>query len=96
MKWQRSLPVALIILTLLILVALMTERTGGISQEAIAVLLVLTIGLTGSVLLTRDESNEKGLIGHSTHSSNQHENVTQDNKSALPDPLDEGFDTPLL
>ncbi len=96
MQWRRLAPALLVVALMLLVVAMKTQDAGGISQEAFAVLLILFIGMFSFIVLSAPESNE--MQGASTSSKTEQTSTssTQLSESALPDPLDEGFDTPLM
>jgi len=81
---------------MLLVVALKTQDAGGISQEAFAVLLILFIGMFSFIVLSAPESNEKRESVTSFKTEQTTSSSSQLSESALPDPLDEGFDSPLM
>jgi len=81
---------------MLLVVALKTQDAGGISQEAFAVLLILFIGMFSFIVLSAPESNEKHESVTSFKTEQTTSSSSQLSESALPDPLDEGFDSPLM
>ncbi|HHZ74544.1 MAG TPA: hypothetical protein EYN58_05115 [Candidatus Poseidoniales archaeon] len=96
MQWRRLTPALLVVALMLLVVALKTQDAGGISQEAIAVLLILFIGMFSFIVLSAPESNEMREAPTSSKTEQTTPNSSQLSDSALPDPLDEGFDTPLM
>ena len=95
MEWRRVLPATLVSLLLIFIVLLLTERGGGISREGVAVLLVLTLGISIAVIITRQNGEIGSKVGPQS-STIDRQTEQQVDESSLPDPLDEGFDTPLL
>jgi type IV secretory pathway TrbL component len=81
---------------MLLVVALKTQDAGGISQEAIAVLLILFIGMFSFIVLSAPESNEMRATSTSSKTESTTSSSSQLSETALPDPLDEGFDSPLM
>ncbi len=96
MQWRRLAPALLVVILMLVVVALKTQDAGGISQEAFAVLLILFIGVFSFIVLSAPESNEKRDSSKSFKTEQTASNSSQISGSALPDPLDEGFDSPLM
>lgn len=95
MMLLRRAPALLAALLMLIVIGFKINDDGGVSQDSFAVLLFLIIGIFVLVVIT---SPDVGLV--SNHSSaNKINNDSSDpeiTKSVLPDPLDEGFDSPLM
>jgi|TARA_B110000914_G_scaffold125376_1_gene109433 hypothetical protein len=96
MQWRRLAPALLVVCLMLLVVALKTQDAGGISQEAFAVLLILFIGMFSFIVLSAPESNEKRESVTSFKTEQTTSSSSQLSESALPDPLDEGFDSPLM
>ena len=81
---------------MLLVVALKTQDAGGISQEAFAVLLILFIGMFSFIVLSAPESNKMREVPAPSKTEQTTTSSSQLSESALPDPLDEGFDSPLM
>lgn len=81
---------------MLLVVALKTQDAGGISQEAFAVLLILFIGVFSFIVLSAPESNKIRDSSKSFKTEQTNSSSSQLSESTLPDPLDEGFDSPLM
>ena len=96
MQWRRLAPALLVVCLMLLVVALKTQDAGGISQEAFAVLLILFIGMSSFIVLSAPESNEIRDTSKSFKTEQTTSSSSQLLESNLPDPLDEGFDSPLM
>lgn len=96
MQWRRLAPALLVVCLMLLVVALKTQDAGGISQEAFAVLLILFIGMFSFIVLSAPESSEIRDTSKSFKTEQTTSSSSQLSESNLPDPLDEGFDSPLM
>lgn len=96
MQWRRLAPALLVVCLMLLVVALKTQDAGGISQEAFAVLLILFIGMFSFIVLSAPESNKTRDSATSFKTEQTTPSSSQLSEPALPDPLDEGFDSPLM
>ncbi len=96
MQWRRLAPALLVVGLMLLVVALKTQDAGGISQEAFAVLLILFIGMFSFIVLSAPESNEIQDSSKSFKTEDSLSSDTEISQPPLPDPLDEGFDSPLM
>jgi hypothetical protein len=81
---------------MLVVVAIKTREDGGISQESFAVLLILFIGIFVVVIVSSPEDELGPAENTSSKSDADTKSSTQSSESVLPDPLDEGFDSPLM
>ena len=73
-----------------------TGDAGGMSQEAFAVLLILFIVIFVFVFISAPDEENIEAIQTSTKTENLQQSGTKQLESVLPDPLDEGFDSPLM
>jgi hypothetical protein len=81
---------------MMVVVAIKTMEDGGISQESFAVLLILFIGIFVAVIVSSPEEEVDSTKNTSTKSGEDTKSSSQSSESVLPDPLDEGFDSPLM
>tara|TARA_B100001750_G_C15491494_1_gene591543 strand:- start:1256 stop:1498 length:243 start_codon:yes stop_codon:yes gene_type:complete len=80
---------------MLVVIAIRIRQDGGISTDSFAVLLILFIGIF--VLVIISSPSEGGSNENiSTKSEEDNDKSSQSIESVLPDPLDEGFDYPLM
>ena len=91
----RRAPALLAALLMLIVIGFKINDDGGVSQDSFAVLLFLIIGIFVLVVIT---SPDVGLDSNysSANTINNDSSDPEIAKSVLPDPLDEGFDSPLM
>ena len=81
---------------MLVVVAIKTREGGGISQESFAILLILFIGIFVMVILSSPDEVSTSNEMASSKSNVVRKSSSQSSESVLPDPLDEGFDSPLM
>ncbi|MBO57784.1 MAG: hypothetical protein CMA77_02180 [Euryarchaeota archaeon] len=95
MKWHRLTPGLLIALLMLVVITIRILQDGGISTESFAVLLILFIGIF-VIIIVSQPSHEESNENLSTKSNEDIDKSSQSLESVLPDPLDEGYDYPLM
>jgi|GEM_PF-857256 hypothetical protein len=105
MESRRLIPVALIAVVVILLIIRLIGDSGGISQEAFAIILLFCIGAFTALIVTQKDSKLDGrssaISGSSSPVPDENSNSNDERtdrinaKSELPDPLDEGFDTPF-
>ncbi len=80
---------------MLLVIGFKITDDGGVSQDSFAVLLFLIIGIFVLVVIT---SPDVEIVSNnsSANTINNDSSGSEINKSVLPDPLDEGFDSPLM
>tara|TARA_A100001037_G_C15118349_1_gene622525 strand:+ start:174 stop:458 length:285 start_codon:yes stop_codon:yes gene_type:complete len=91
----RRAPALLAALLMLLVIGFKITDDGGVSQDSFAVLLFLIIGIFVLVVIT---SPDVEIVSNnsSANTINNDSSGSEINKSVLPDPLDEGFDSPLM
>lgn len=95
MRWSRLTPVIAVAILVLAVIVIKTEQSGGISTDALALLLITFIALFIYIILSSPNDENLTYIQQTSISSDTPENPVQSDKSSLPDPLEEGFDLPL-
>ncbi|MBS72202.1 MAG: hypothetical protein CMO20_04525 [Thermoplasmata archaeon] len=95
MMLLRRAPALLAALLMLLVIGFKITDDGGVSQDSFAVLLFLIIGIFVLVVIT---SPDVEIVSNnsSANTINNDSSGSEINKSVLPDPLDEGFDSPLM
>ena len=95
MMLLRRAPALLAALLMLLVIGFKITDDGGVSQDSFAVLLFLLFGIFVFVVIT---SPDVEIVSNnsSANTINNDSSGSEINKSVLPDPLDEGFDSPLM
>lgn len=95
MMLLRRAPALLAALLMLLVIGFKITDDGGVSQDSFAVLLFLIIGIFVLVVIT---SPDVEIVSNNSSANkiNNDSSGSEINKSVLPDPLDEGFDSPLM
>jgi len=96
MRWRRLTPGLLVATLMLVVIAIKIRQDGGISQESFAILLILFIGIFVIVIVSSPTDMDSSNKNTSTKSDVISKSNNKPSESVLPDPLDEGFDYPLM